>query len=371
MSQKGYSLKDQLFNAEKVAWVAGRFAPPFDAGAFEAEVMSRLPELELKARIDWIAECLRRYLPECFPDAVEAIRAALPDPLDPRLGDDDFGDFIFAPLGEYAVAAGLERHPDLLLDLLEELTQRFSMEWAVRPVLNRWPEKAMARMRLWAAHEHYHVRRLASEGTRPRLPWGMGVKLTAGETLPLLDALYADKARFVTRSVANHLNDISKTEPELVIDRLERWRDEGRAEAGELDWITRHALRGLIKAGHPGALRCLGYDPAAEVRAALNLAPEVLPLGEVLQIGVELSGPAGLPVIVDYVLHLHRKAGAPGRKVFKLKQARLDREGRLSLQKAQRIAAGLSTYRVVPGPHRISVQVNGVIRAGGDFEIRG
>lgn len=203
------------------------------------------------------------------------------------------------------------------------------------------------------------------------MPWGMGVKLTAGETLPLLDALYADEARFVTRSVANHLNDISKTEPELVIDRLERWRDEGRAEAGELDWITRHALRGLIKAGHPGALRCLGYDPAAKVRAALNLAPEVLPLGEVLQIGIELVGPPGLPVIVDYILHLHREKGAPGRKVFKLKQARLDREGRLSLCKAQRIAAGLSTYRVVPGPHRISVQVNGVIRAGADFEIRG
>ncbi|QGX98026.1 hypothetical protein EI983_06945 [Roseovarius faecimaris] len=371
MSQKGFSLKDQLFNAEKIAWLAGRFQPPFDAAGFEAEVMARLPELELKARIAWIADCLGRHLPAAFPEAVAVIRAALPPPLDPTLRDDDFGDFIFAPLGEFAVWAGLEDHPDLLLDLLEDLTQRFSMEWAIRPVLNRWPERAMARMQVWAEHEHYHVRRLVSEGTRPNLPWGMGVCLTPGAALPLLDELYADRARFVTRSVANHLNDISKSDPALVVSKLENWRDEGRAVADELDWITRHALRGLVKAGHPGALRLLGYDPEAEIAARLRPEPAVLPLGEVLQIGVELTGPPHLPVMVDYVLHLHRTGGAPGRKVFKLKQARLDARGRLSLIKAQRIAAGLSTYRVEPGPHRISVQVNGVMRAEAAFDITG
>ncbi len=369
MTSKGTSLADELFNAQKVTALAARFAAPFEASSYVADVMDRLPGLELKARMDWMAECFVTHLPANFPKAVAAIRAALPAPLDPGLSDDDFGDFIYAPLGEYAVKAGLEDHPDLALDLIEDLTQRFSMEWAIRPFWIRWPEKCQARMDAWVQHDSYHVRRLVSEGTRPKLPWGLGIGQSAGETLKWLDVLHADRTRFVTRSVANHLNDISKTDPDVVVSRLQAWAAQARQSPKELDWITRHTLRGLIKSGHPDALAMLGYDPKAEVSAKLSLTPQTIPVGDTLALKIDLQGPPGLPVMVDYVLQLHRPTGKPGVKVFKLKQSKLDASGQLHLTKSQRLQVGLSSYRLYPGAQKLLVQVNGVIRAEADFEV--
>ena len=158
-------MKDQLFNREKVRYLAGLFAgadPQFDAGTYEARVMERLLELELKQRISWISEVLGEMLPGELPEVADTLRAALPAPLDPRKTDDDFGDFIFAPLGEFVITKGLEDHRDLALDLLEEITKRCSMDWAIRPFLNRWPDEVMERLQGWAVHENYHVRRLAT-----------------------------------------------------------------------------------------------------------------------------------------------------------------------------------------------------------------
>ncbi|MEY8842905.1 hypothetical protein AB9K41_28055, partial [Cribrihabitans sp. XS_ASV171] len=138
----GDLLKDQLFNAEKVQGLAVRFAaadPGFDASGFEAVVMARLPELELKARIAWIATCLGRALPGPLERVGPVILRALPPPCDPTRSDGDFGDFIYAPLGEWVAETGQD-DPERALDLIEEITQRFSMEWAIRPLLNRYPE---------------------------------------------------------------------------------------------------------------------------------------------------------------------------------------------------------------------------------------
>ena len=362
-------MKDQLFNADKVAGLACRFAPPFDAKAFEADVMARLPELELKARIDWIAECCVAHLPDDFPAAVAAIRAALPPPLDPTLSDDDFGDFIYAPLGEFAVKAGLETHPDLALDLLEDLTQRFSMEWALRPFLNRWPERTWAKLEAWVVHDSYHVRRLVSEGTRPKLPWGMGIDLASGAALPLLEKLAADRTRFVTRSVCNHLNDISKTKPDLVLDTLDLWRDGIGQTPAEMGWMTRHALRGLVKAGAPRALALLGYDPEAEMRAELSLSPAKVAMGEALEITCAITTKKALPVLVDYILHFHRPGRADGRKVFKLKQGKTAPGVALKMGKRHPLKGNATTFRLYPGPHRIELQVNGRVRAEAAFEL--
>ena len=145
---QNFSLKDQLFNAEKVSFLAGLFAKvdsDFKEEAFAAKVMSRLPELELKERMAWIAECLQESVPGDLPAVAPVILRALPPPLDPAKSDDDFGDFIFAPLGDWVCTIGLD-HPALALDVFEELTQRFSMEWAIRPFLNHHSELVMARM---------------------------------------------------------------------------------------------------------------------------------------------------------------------------------------------------------------------------------
>jgi 3-methyladenine DNA glycosylase AlkC len=367
----GYSLKDQLFNAEKVRFLAGLFAaaePRFDAAVFQAQVLGRLPELELKQRIGWIAECLGTQLDGSLARIAPTLRAALPPPLDPDRSDDDFGDFIFAPLGELVAMRGIEE-PETALDLLEEITQRFSMEWAIRPFLIRWPDLVLDRMRHWTGHENYHVRRLVSEGSRPRLPWGQAVGLDLRATLPLLDALHGDRTRYVTRSVANHLNDISKKDPDLAMDRLQLWAEQGVQDRAELDWMTRHALRGRIKAGDARAMRTLGFDPEADIDLLKFQAPGQVAIGDALTLSVALRSDTGAAALLDYVLWRRKADGSLSPKVFKMKQIHLPAGVLVETGKAHPLRGNATTYRLFPGPHRVELQVNGRVRAAAEFEL--
>jgi hypothetical protein len=212
--KKKFSLKDHLFNRKKVEYLAGLFVvsdKKFKEKEFVEEVMTKLLKLELKERIVWIAQVLERYLPQDFSAASKVIVKALPAELDSSNTDDDFGDFIFAPLGEYVVRNGLsKKHLKDSFFVLHELTRRFSMEDAMRAFLNEFPKETLKVYAQWAKDKNYHVRRLVSESTRPFLPWSRRVGLKSVDTLPLLHLLHTDKTRFVTRSVANHLNDIAK-----------------------------------------------------------------------------------------------------------------------------------------------------------------
>ncbi len=366
---QGFSLKDQLFNAEKVSFLSDLFVeaePGFDADAFLSRVMGRLGELELKERMLWIAECLQDAIPGDLPKIAPVLLRALPPPLDPSKSDDDFGDFIFAPLGDWVVSVGMD-HPELALDVFEKVTQRFSMEWAIRPFLNQHPGLVMARMQAWCGHSSYHVRRLVSEGTRPKLPWGQAVGLATDQPVTLLDQLHADPTRYVTRSVANHLNDISKTDPDLVLACLDRWAEAQKQQKGELRWMTSHALRGLIKSGHPGAMKALGYDPNAKITATLSITGDAR-IGEALEFETTLAGSGDQPVLVDYIIHFQRPGGSVSPKVHKLKQAAL-KDGRLTLSKKHKLKGNATTFKLIPGAHVLEVQVNGVVRAEVSFDL--
>ena len=368
---QGFSLKDHLFNADTVGGLARRFgaAGVFDPAPFQAEVMAELPALELKARITLIAQVLARHLPRAFPQAVQAIRAALPPPLDPTLRDDDFGEFIYAPLGVYVEDHGLSDHFDLSLDLIEDLTQRFSMEFSLRSCLNHDPAATLARLRDWAGHPHYHVRRLVSEGTRPRLPWGQSVPLTPGDTLPLLDLLHADPTRYVIRSVANHLNDLTRTTPDAVLAHLTAWRDAGRQDAGERDWMARHALRNLVKAGHPGALAHLGYDPDLDLTAQVSITPQDLPIGASACITAQITPAADAPLLVDYVIDFVKANGTSAPRVFKLKTLTARAGKTVTLTKTHAFKKGATTFTHYPGAHGLRLQVNGRIVAETRFAL--
>ena len=369
---QGFSLKDHLFNAETVGLLGQHFeeAGVFASAPFVSDVLRDMGPLELKARINLIADVLARYLPADFPQAAAAILRALPPPLDPDRTDDDFGHFIYAPLGVFVETHGLEDHRDLGLDLIEALTQRFSMEFSIRAFLNRWPEETLARMQDWAGHPNYHVRRLVSEGTRPRLPWGQGIGIGHDRTLPLLDRLHADPTRFVTRSVANHLNDVARTDPDAVIGRLAAWQAEGRQTEKELLWMRTHALRNLIKSGYPPALSHLGYDAGAEVIIdRFALAPQRLARGGTAKIEIALTVPARTPLIIDYVIDFAKAGGKSSPKVFKLKTLTAKAGQKIALQKTHHFKDDATTYRLHPGAHRLGLQINGRIRATLDFTL--
>ena len=361
MAEK-FSLKDHLFNAKTVGQLADEYTagvPGFDGARFQDEALSGFAERELMARMEWMADCLEKQLASDFPTLANQLEAAMAAPLDTSLTDDDFGHFIHALPGILAVRHGIEAHRDRALDLLYEATKRFSMEFYIRGFLNRWPDETLARLADWSLDDNYHVRRLVSEGTRPKLPWAKAISLDFEQALPLLERLHSDATRYVTRSVANHLNDIAKTEPDRVVEVLASWACAGQQDAKELAWMTRHALRTLVKQGHGGALELLGYRHDIAVKAKMNIAPQVR-IGDTLLIACELEADQNLPVMVDYRLRFARPGGKAAEKVFKLKVTELSERKPSKLQKNHRLKADATTFKWHPGAHEIVLQVNGM-----------
>ncbi|MEE4187298.1 MAG: hypothetical protein V2I76_02475 [Roseobacter sp.] len=367
-----FLLKDHLFNARTVAQLAREYAralPHFDADRFQREALSGFEARELMARLEWLADCIGAQLSPDFDDMAAQLEAAMPQPLDPARTDDDFGQFIHAVPGILAVRHGLEGHRDRALDLIYSATQRFSMEFYIRPFLNRWPDETLARLHLWAEDSNYHVRRLVSEGTRPKLPWAKAVDLAPQQSFALLDRLHSDPTRYVTRSVANHLNDLSKSVPEAVIDQLGLWREQESQAPREMAWMSRHALRTLVKSGHSGALAALGYAADVPVEATVKLASDTLSIGDQLRFEVTLNSVSNVPVLVDYRIVFARPDGRSAEKVFKLKQGRVEPGKAFRVAKVHRIKGDATTFTWYPGRHRLIVQVNGVDRAEADFNL--
>jgi 3-methyladenine DNA glycosylase AlkC len=370
-----FSLKDHLFNEGTLGQLAAEYAagvPRFDATAFLDRVIPGLAERTLLDRIDWIADCIETQLAPDFPTMAEQIEAAMPPPLDPTRTDDDFGQFIHAVPGVLAVRHGMtEGHLARALDLLEAATQRFSMEFYIRPFLNAFPGPVMDRLRAWSSHDNYHVRRLVSEGTRPTLPWAKRIEADPLGMLPLLDGLHADPTRYVTRSVANHLNDIAKIDAERVLSLLAGWKKAGRQDEKELAWMTRHALRTLVKQGHPGAMKALGYAHEAPVDVvSFRVNPDAPRIGGTARLEVTLEAPETCPVLVDYIVWFRRPGGRESAKVHKLKVATIPAGKELRLEKSHRFKADATTYSLVPGPHRVALQVNGRILAETVIDLR-
>jgi len=362
---EGFSLKDELFNQTKVRWLASQFEAAdssFNARLFETQVMQKLGSLELKARIAHIADVLERHLDSDFVVAAKQIKAALPPALDPTNTDDDFGGFILAPLGDYVVRHGCtSRHLDRSLKLLKELTKRFSMEFYIRPFLDAFPAETLAMLADWSLDHNYHVRRLVSEGTRPLLPWaGRLQTITYQAPLTFLDTLHTDNTRYVTRSVANHLNDISKRDAPLVIATLKRWQDAKQPASTELAWMLRQALRTLVKQGNQDALTLLGYHHAPPVVVGrVTRAPAKLALGDALTFSFSLTAKRDEKLLIDYVVDFVKKNGTTAPKVFTLKKLQLAAGETVTLTKRHLIKANSSTFTYYPGVHTVTLQING------------
>lgn len=358
---KGDSLADQLFNESSLHLLADGFerAGIFKAQPFVSDVLQDFPTLALKERINHIAVHLSKVLPSNFLDAKDAINAAMPPALDPQKTDNDFGHFIYAPLGVYVENHGLMDHFESSLDLLEEITQRFSMEFSIRAFLNHNQAGTMAKIKGWTRHPSYHVRRLASEGTRPKLPWGQNVGLMHADTLPILDALHDDPTRFVTRSVANHLNDISKSQPDAVLERLALWEETGKQTKSEHVWMRKHALRTLIKSGHTGAMTHLGYASDVALKNVEISVPEKIAFGDKPKIGIAFTPQSDGPFIVDYVIDFMKFNGKTTGKTFKMKMLAGKAKVPVQIEKTHHFDGTATTFKLYAGAHHIHLQING------------
>ncbi|MEM7408130.1 MAG: DNA alkylation repair protein [Pseudomonadota bacterium] len=361
-AKPSFSLKDQLFNASTVGRLADHVKAAwarFRRDQFVASVLAGFPERELKDRITWMAANLEAYLPNTHARAREILLAALPEPLDPTRTDDDFGEFIWAVPAEFVAAYGCsEQHLDESLAFLHAATMRFSCENAIRPFLNQFPAATMAFVHRATHDRNYHVRRLASEGIRPLLPWAPRISIALPDIIAVLDELHADPTRYVTRSVANNLNDISKLEPNLVYAALSRWRDQHRQAPSELAWMTRHALRTLKKSHAPEALRFLGYSQRPKVVVRRQTAPRRIAVGETLDWSAQLQSEARQTLAMTLEVDFLKANGRHSAKVFSLADGNYARGEAISLSK--RIAfRPMTTRTLYPGEHRVRLMVNG------------
>ena len=370
-----------LLNPSLVDVLAGHLAKsakakghPLDAKAFAARGKKGLEALEMKARAEHLAEALVAFLPDSFDDAATILEGTLApafttDELAFSAGPKGVAGWIVWPLTIYVSRKGID-NPKRALAALREMTMRFTAEWAIRPFVTHHPKVTFATLAKWARDPNVHVRRLVSEGTRPRLPWGTrldGLVADPTPTFPLLEALRDDESEYVRRSVANHLNDVAKDHPATFAEILERWMKGATPERRRL---LSHASRTLVKAGDPRVLRVFGLDRSLEGKATFRLGKKAIALGDGVPMELALVSSSDAPqkLVIDYVVHHVRANGGLSPKTFKGWSLVLGPRESRSLSRTHPVRP-ITTRRYYEGRHEIECRVNGVSVGRGAFEL--
>ncbi|QKJ68129.1 DNA alkylation repair protein [Deefgea piscis] len=363
-SQFGLDIAKQI--AQHISAVWGEF----DARAFCAEVAQGYEELALMPRARRVAEVLAHYLPAAYPEALAIVLASI-QVAKPEAKAQEMTGFFYLPHTCFVAQHGLAHFAESM-QAQYILTQYFSAEFSIRPFIVRYPEPALALLARWASDENEHVRRLVSEGTRPRLPWGSRLAAFQRDPRPvlaLLERLKDDPALYVRRSVANNLNDIGKDNPQALYATASAWL---RGASAERAWIVQHALRSAIKRGEAGALAVLGVSPAAQLQlVTASIGPAQAQLGEVLRVALQLENRDNTrqKFVIDCQIHYVKANGQTRAKVFKLKTLHLAAGERVALSKSISLA-NMSTRQHYAGRHQVDVLVNGVAQPVGVFELR-
>ena len=347
-----------IFRRETVQQLAEALAEAgsFDAGAFLVDAMVGLDELELKDRVRQLSRTLRAHLAAEYSDAVAQILRALPPPL----SEDRTvtSGFVIWPLCQFVEDHGLDE-PELSLAALYELTRRFSAEFAIRPYLLHHRELTLRHLEQWVEDPDHHVRRLVSEGTRPRLPWGIRLTPFVDDPtpiLPLLEQLQDDPEEYVRRSVANNLNDISKDNAKIAVEVCRRWMLNSNAPRRKL---IRHALRTLVKAGDPKALEVLGFAPPRVQILAFD-GPDTARIGDAAQLSARIKSTSNEDqrLIVDYAMLSPSAKGGFNRRIFKWSTRTIAAGGTIEISHKHPFKP-VTTRPTRPGEHRFELQVNG------------
>jgi 3-methyladenine DNA glycosylase AlkC len=341
-------LKDQLYSRHEIKRVAQAVAQAktdFDEAAFTRRVHARgWKGLELKQRMRRVTTALHEALQLPYPEAADVMGRAA------SLGQG----FVFISCSDYIEVYG-QYDLDVSIPALRETTKGCSAEFAVRPFIAAHPDVMFKTMQRWAKDQDERIRRLASEGSRPRLPWGMGLaflKVDPSPIVPILKLLKNDPSETVRRSVANNLNDISKDNPEVALRLAEAWY----GSTPETDKLVRHGLRTLLKQGHPDALRVTGCDSEGATVRNLVLASNEVTMGQNLEFSFDLHVPEAITVRLDHAIYYLRKRGQYSRKVFRISAGPCHGTQHITRRRSFR---DMSTRRHYPGEHFLSIIVNG------------
>ena len=342
----------RLASALHAAW------PDFPEDQFITSGTRGLKKLELKDRVRHLMGTMTRFLPNDYLPALKIVQIAgdnwpAGDPNDP------FRSFAAWPLIDWVGVEGLD-HPGGSLSALRRLTCLFSAEFAIRPFLLEHTQLTLKELHTWVDDKDHHVRRLISEGTRSRLPWGQQLPMFMEEPAPvleLLEQLKDDDSEYVRRSVANNLNDIVKDHPDLAAEVGARWMMGASTNRKRL---VKHGLRTLIKRGHPGALTALGFEIDPKVDVSFSINADCLSMGEdlILKADIKSTGKRTQKLVVDFTVHYMKANGSLSAKVFKWKVLDLEPGQIVQLKKKQKFVSR-SVRKLYTGRHEIEILVSG------------
>jgi len=335
---------------------------PFEAEKFVASVMDETwDSLELKGRMRQITVNLHKFLPQDYPTAIGIITEAIKSYtnwLD--------GFCLYFP--DYVELYGQDQHHwEISMTALAFFTQYASGEFAVRPFIINHEEKMMAQMRAWSKSENPHVRRLSCEGCRPALPWAQALpkfKKDPTPVIPILETLKADPDLYVRKSVANNLNDISKTHPQLVVEIAQKWYGKNP----DTDWIVKHACRTLLKKANRDALKIFGFGDGAWIDVAgFAINKTTVKIGDEFEFSFEICTNDATKIRLEYAIDFAKAKGKQSRKVFQISEQDFA-PGKKAYVKTHSFA-DLSTRKHYAGAHAITLIVNGAERGTLEFEI--
>lgn len=339
--------------------------PAFNEKNF-LKVVPKLAPLEMKPRVYFIRDAMMAELPQ---DYLKALAILIKSAEQGKLKG-----FELWPYTEFIQQHGLD-HVDESMDALYFLTSKFTAEFAVRPFLIAHPKKTFAKLKKWTSDSDEHIRRWTSEGSRPRLPWGAKLHASIDDPsagLEILEKLKFDEALYVRKSIANHLNDIAKDHPDLVIETLKAWQKKVTAkDKAKLEWIQKQALRTLIKQGYPKALDLMGFGDKAEIKLGeLKLNKKKFTEKDVLTFELEMTSKSSKPqtLAVDYIIHYQKAGGKLSPKVFKLKVLELNPKESFLIKKNHSLKA-VTTRKHYAGLHKLEIQVNGQVLASADWHL--
>ena len=360
-------MKDKYYNYDSIHELALRIKtvyPSFQDGDFVNGVMDETwAALGLKARMRQITINLGRYLPTDYEQALDILDQVVEG------YPTGFHDNALIYFPDFVEVYGQDEcHWQLSIAALERYTRYSTAEFAVRPFIIKHEERMMAQMSIWARHDNEHVRRLASEGCRPALPWGQALprfKKDPSLVLGILEELKADPSLYVRKSVANNLNDISKTHPDLVARIAMDWYGQNKCT----DWIVKHGCRTLLKCGNREVLGIfeLADDSGVEV-CDFTLQAAAVSIGQDMSFSFKIRVKKATKLRVEYAIHYARANGRQSRKVFQISETSLMANQEKTYIKTHSFA-DLSSRKHYPGIHSLTLIVNGTERGKLDFEV--
>ena len=341
----------------ELAEVLSETVPGFNKKLFVQKIFDKhWEEKELKQRMRHITLTLREFLPDDF---VKSSRIIVDISKNYIQKNGEGLSFLHMFLPEYIELFGLDHYKESV-KAFEQVTKFTSAEFAVRPFIIRYPEKMMEQMLLWSNNKNMFVRRLSSEGCRPRLPWAMALpelKKNPASILPILENLKNDDAETVRKSVANNINDISKDNPEVVLSIIKKWKGKSK----NTDWIIKHGARTLLKKGHEHVMHNFGLKQVSKIQISkFKLSSNSINLGDTLSFSFQLlnNESSDHKLRVDYAIYYMKSGGKQSKKVFRLTETTFPKQKTVLITKKQRFI-DFTTRKHHTGKHILSVIVNG------------